>query len=241
MRSSTRVLEYAARCLSTAGNYGFFNWLTLVLLVPLVDDSAWNALCKSAEVAERREVAAAAAAAPADTRARLLVSVRFAAMRMRCASLRCGYRCAARALVHQDEWLLETEKTGGSEGSASARAQEASSARRRRTSARAITIGMDENEPLLVHNPRQKEKDDREASEYYSSASASAAAAKVTPAAAAGEDGGGGGRLLGAVDRSTLLSSAVAVLAVVGVAAVCVLSFGLRLDSRVADGIEAPP
>jgi hypothetical protein len=239
MRSSTRVLEYAARCLSTAGNYGFFNWLTLVLLVPLVDDSAWNALCKSAEVAERREVAAAAAAAPADTRARLLVSVRFAAMRMRCASLRCGYRCAARALVHQDEWLLETEKTGGSEGSASARAQEASSARRRRTSARAITIGMDELEPLLVHNPRQKEKDDREASEYYSSASASAAAAKVTPAAAAGEDSGG--RLLGAVDRSTLLSSAVAVLAVVGVAAVCVLSFGLRLDSRVADGIEAPP
>ena len=99
---------------------------------------------------------------------------------------------------------------------------------------------MDEHEPLLVHNPRQKEKDDREAAEYYSSAGA--AAAKVAPAAAAaGEDGGGGGRLLGAVDRSTLLSSTVAVLAVVGVAAVCVLSFGLRLDSRVADGIEALP
>ena len=69
---------------SHAQHNPLFNWLTLVLLVPLVDDSAWNALCKSAEVAERREVAAAAHPR-ACTRARLLVSVRFAAMRMRCA------------------------------------------------------------------------------------------------------------------------------------------------------------
>jgi hypothetical protein len=128
-------------------------------------------------------------------------------------------------MAPQDESLLEAEKHGfGAERSSSARAE--GSARKRRSSARDITIGMDENEPLLT---RHKPAEDREA--------AASAAAKVTPEVAV-EDGPGK-RLLGAIDRSALLSSAVALLAAVAVGVACVTCFGLRLDSRLANSIEA--